>query len=154
MFKNKGSTGFTLIELLVVLAIVGILVSVVLTQLSRAKNRSNDTAAKSGLNQARIQADIYYVSNGNYTNVCNSSTDSSNPKGINKMVYNSGAANNIAGTVKVNGVGASTVRCNDATNGWAAEVPLTNETGYYCVDYTRKGIVTSTSIGDTNGFCQ
>ena len=152
MKKNKG---FTLIELLVVIAIIGILAAVVLSALGSARNKGNDAAIESGLNQTRIQADLYYTTSGNYLGVCDIASNNLNPKGINFMILSSGKPTG-ATSVKINGVGTSTLRCNVSTigDGWAAEVPLSNGTSYYCVDYTRKGIVTSTSIGDSNAFCQ
>jgi prepilin-type N-terminal cleavage/methylation domain-containing protein len=60
MNKTKG---FTLIELLVVIAIIGILSSVVLASLSTARNKGADAAIKSGLNNMRAQAELYYDNN-------------------------------------------------------------------------------------------
>jgi len=151
MKKNKG---FTLIELLVVVAIIGILSAVVVSAISYARNKAANNSIKSGLNEVRSQADIYYNINGTYKDVCSSTKDTTDPKGINDMVFKIGKNSGSTGSVKVNGTGASsTVRCNDAKEGWAAEVKLNDTTDYYCVDYTRKGIVTSTSIGDTRGYC-
>lgn len=160
MNKNKeiikySQSGFTLIELLVVIAVIGILSAIVLTALGSARTKGNDAAVKSGLNQTRVQADLFYTNNGNYTNVCALASNSLTPRGINSMVLSSGKANGYSSPVNVNNAsGAYEVRCNDAANGWAAEVPLKGVTGYYCVDYTRKGIVTAISIGATNAFCQ
>ena len=152
MNKNKG---FTLIELLVVIAIIGILSSVVVALLSSAKNKGNDIAVKSGLNQARIQADLFFTTGGVYTGVCDPASNTLTPRGINNMVLTSGKANGYLNPVSYNGSNSiNEVKCNSAVNGWAAQIPLKNETGYYCVDYTRKGIVTSTSIGDSYAYCQ
>lgn len=60
MFKKQK--GFTLIELLVVIAIIGILATIVLVSLNSARNKAKDTAIKSGLDQARLVAEIYYDS--------------------------------------------------------------------------------------------
>ncbi len=146
MSKNKG---FTLIELLVVIAIIGILSSVVLMNLTSAKNKSANSAIMAGLNQARAQADIYYNINGTFDSVCATSKDTTDPKGINNMILNSAKANALPGPVRVDNTGGASiaVSCNDTAAGWAAEVQLKGTTDYYCVDYTRKGIVTPTPIG-------
>ncbi len=154
---NKKN-GFTLIELLVVIAIIGILAAVVLASLGNARTKANDTAAKSGMNQAMIQADLYYATNGNYIGVCTTLSDASTPRGINLLVYNSGKATGNTLPVKVNGdlATASQVRCNEMADGsaWAAEVPLKYVTGYYCVDSSRTSKVdTSNSISDTRAAC-
>lgn len=151
MEKNKG---FTLVELIVVVAIIGVLATIVLTFLTKARNQGNDASVKAGLNQVRTQADLYITTNGVYTGICSSASDSLTPKGINAMLYTTGKLNGYSNPVNINGTGTSEVRCNETYNGWAAQVPLKNEPGYYCVDYTKKGIVTLTSIGNTNAFCQ
>lgn len=56
--------GFTLIELLVVIAIIGILASVILASLNSARTKGNDAAIKSNLANARIQAELFYDTNG------------------------------------------------------------------------------------------
>jgi len=153
MNKNKG---FTLIELLVVIAIIAILALVVMSTITNTKSKANNNAIKSGLNEVRTQADLFYSSSGIYTNVCSTQSDTATPKGINKMILDTGSKNGFPGPVNVNGNGSSLIRCNDSKDAWAAEIPLRNNGGYYCVDHTRKGIVTETSItsGGNYAYCR
>ena len=57
--------GFTLIELLVVIAIIGILASVVLTQVNSARDKTLDVAVKSDLAGIRAASVVLYDTFGN-----------------------------------------------------------------------------------------
>ncbi len=58
--------GFTLIELIVVIAIIGLLASIVLTSLSRARVKSRDTARAEAIVQIRTAVELYNNENGHY----------------------------------------------------------------------------------------
>lgn len=113
--------GFTLIELLVVIAIIGILSSVVLASLNTARDKGADAAAKSNLNGARAQAELFYDGSGTlgYDTVCTAAG------GVSKQV---GAA--------TSSVNSTATACFDDVGSWSAQVKLKSSVKYYCVDST------------------
>ncbi|HUT96078.1 MAG TPA: type II secretion system protein [Candidatus Paceibacterota bacterium] len=63
MHKNKG---FTLIELLVVIAIIGLLSTIVLISLSRARQKARDARRLRDVRQIRLALELYYDNNNAY----------------------------------------------------------------------------------------
>jgi prepilin-type N-terminal cleavage/methylation domain-containing protein len=116
----KRQQGFTLIELLVVIAIIGILSSVVLASLNTARDKGEDAAVKSNLNNIRAQAELVYDDDGSYDGVC--------------------ANANVSRAVS-----AADGACSDADAGWTATGPLSTG-GNYCVDSTGNAATTSGAV--------
>jgi len=123
MIQNKLKKGFTLIELLAFIAIIGILASVVLASLNSARDKGEDAAVKSNLNNIRAQAELYYDAQGDYDGVC--------------------ADSNVTAAVS-----ASRGTCDDDVDAWAAFAPLSSSTSTaWCVDSTGKALSVGTPSG-------
>jgi len=60
------SRGFTLVELLVVIAIIGVLATLLLLQLSVARQRARDAKRIADVNQIRTGIELYFDDNGSY----------------------------------------------------------------------------------------
>lgn len=138
MMTKSQTRGFTLIELLVVIAIIGILASVVLASLNSARDKGEDAAIKSNLNNARAQAELFYDNNNRtYTTVCTTGTNN-----ISALIT---AATNGGG-------GAAAAECADDAAAWAAQKQL-NVGGFYCVDSTGAATTTAAdSIADGSDY--
>ncbi len=66
IYSIRGDTAFTLIELLVVIAIIGILASLLLPALSKAKNKSIQTIDIGNLKQITMAVQLYATDNTDY----------------------------------------------------------------------------------------
>ncbi|MCM8533278.1 MAG: type II secretion system GspH family protein, partial [Lentisphaeraceae bacterium] len=64
MMKNKKSRFFTLIELLVVVAIIGILITILLPSLTKAKNQAMSAVCISNLKQIAVVNQVFIKENG------------------------------------------------------------------------------------------
>ncbi len=64
--QERSSRGFTLIELLVVIAIIGLLSSVVLASLNRARSKARDARRIQDIKQLMTALELYYDTNGRY----------------------------------------------------------------------------------------
>lgn len=73
-YNKSNKKGFTLIELLIVISIIGVLSSIVLSELSVARIRARDAKRKEDSRQLSIALSLYYDDNGTYP--ANSSTAS------------------------------------------------------------------------------
>lgn len=58
--------GFTLIELLVVITIIGVVSSIILTNVSKARAKARDTRRISDIHQLKIALELYYSANNAY----------------------------------------------------------------------------------------
>ena len=64
--QKESTKGFTLIELLIAIAIIGILASVLIPNLIRAREHAYDTTVQSYLHQVAMQAEIYHMDHETY----------------------------------------------------------------------------------------
>lgn len=128
MHSITRTRGFTLIELLVVIAIIGILAAVVLASLNSARDKGEDAATKSNLNNARAQAALYYDDHKTYVDVCTASD------GIAQFLTAGGD-------------------CDSDADAWAAWAPLASSTFSYCVDSTGKATTTEEAIASGSTAC-
>ncbi len=69
-----GNKGFTLIELLVVIAIIGILSSIVITNLNVGRSKARDAKRISVVKQIQTALEFYYDDNGGYPHVLDTAT--------------------------------------------------------------------------------
>ena len=66
MRRKEKERGFTLIELLVVIAIIGVLASMVMTSLSKAKAKARDARRVEDIRQIQNALEMYYAEHGRY----------------------------------------------------------------------------------------
>jgi len=133
--------GFTIVELLVVIAIIGLLSAIVLASLSNARNKGNDAAVKSNLDNVRPQAAIFYETNGGYTTTGASVTAATTPASANCSTANTLFADSIIRQMinaSETANGSSVTLCAYTANAaaWAVYSPLivlTSGAGW-CVD--------------------
>jgi len=150
MKKINFKKGFTLIELLVVVAIIGILTSIIIASTSTARKKGIDAAVKSNLAAMRNQGEIFYNTNtaapNSYSNVCTNGKVGG-ALGVGAGVLTAAKANKLS-SYGINTTGTlTTATCNDSTNAWAAEVPLTTAGLMWRADSTSASKQETTSIG-------
>ena len=84
MKKITPKNGFTLIELLVVIAIIGILASMLLPVLAKAKQKANDVKSMSNLKQVALAMQMYIADNDQtYPRVYGGSGNAKQPMWLN-----------------------------------------------------------------------
>ncbi len=138
----KRQKGFTLIELLVVIAIIGILASIVVSNVNNARGKGQNATIKANLANMRAEASNYYDTNGqSYASVC--TTDS--------VLLNASSSAAAVGTTTI-----PAVQCVGTATGWAmlaifktldTTLPSGKQTSY-CVDSNGyAGGSASTTIG-------
>ena len=102
---NSYKKGFTLIELLVVIAIIGVLSSIVMSQLNSARKSASDAAAKAAFRNLAGAALLYYENQGSYGGRCNDTNPTTHFQdiysGMTNLCYNAALGYKVKVQLKV-----------------------------------------------------
>ena len=145
--------GFTLIELLVVVAIIGVLSTIVITNLSSSREGGYDAAIQSNLSTIRTQAEVYFNSSLNYGTAFAEAACSGAGAGT-MFGGDTTIGNAIASASTANGGTQPTCVSTDSgsdgnADSWAVLSPL-RSSGNWCVDSTG---FSGTSTALASGAC-
>ncbi len=125
----KTKKGFTLIELLVVIAIIGILAAIVLVSLRGAPGKAKDARIQAALNQARTHAEMIWVDDSKYDDLCDAS-DTLNDGSTSYGTELGALENDIYAQQSSN-----SVQCYAADNDYCISAALASDsTKYFCID--------------------
>ena len=142
--------GFTLIELLVVIAIIGILSSILLTNLNSAKQKAKNAKFSLEANQIALAMKLYYDKNGNWPNYVGAGfmpydcrgaciPDFANPANPNNKFYSSWPDNFDFVIFDFNQDGkpdVGSISQIDASGVYTKYIPcITSDTFYFDADY-------------------
>jgi len=73
--NSAGNAGFTLLELLVVIAIIGLLSSIIMASVNRARANARDSERVQTLKQFETALELYYYDHGKYPGWNNGGSD-------------------------------------------------------------------------------
>ncbi|MEI8062387.1 MAG: type II secretion system protein [bacterium] len=138
-----GNKGFTLVELLIVIAIIGILSSVVLANVSQGRTKAYDAKVQAQMASIRGDAEIYYITNGNYgitTYSC----------GLGMFADTASGMVNLTKSVNYP-VGENTIVCNSdsVTKTYAVSDNMSGTSTYWCIDSKGTSKQESTSLANS-----
>lgn len=121
-YLHKHNKGFTLIEILLVVAIIGIIASITVTQVSSSRQRAKDAKIKQQISNILTYAEKYNLDNANsYTNFCSDIE-------INNMINNAFSFGAIARSI-------STPDCISDSDEYIIAVPINEiNNAVYCID--------------------
>jgi prepilin-type N-terminal cleavage/methylation domain-containing protein len=143
---KKLQKGFTLLEILVVVGIIAIVSAVGLAALSSAKNKGDNAAIRSNLNEIRTQSEMYHLGAKRYGYNASDVTDCTTVTTFIASTTGQGAGSKIVADLIKNARGAGNVRCVVPANGstWAVSTSLIGG-GYACVYSGDQSIIASTT---------
>lgn len=125
-FQKKG---FSLIELLISITIIGILTSIILSSLSRSRNRAYDSKIQQQLSSFRTSAQMYLNNKGSYepaTSDCS--------QGIfGDFTPDNGQPGKFIDPANIP---SSDIKCQSTDTAYAVKILLNASSNYWCVDNT------------------
>lgn len=136
--QRLSERGFTLMELLVVIAIIGILTTIVLGPITRARMKGRDAAAKADLAGIRAVASLYYDANNQ--SYGSAGMDCANPGSL----FDPSVTDNVNRHVtSAETVVQGTAVCANSQGAYVVAIPLQTEDSW-CID--SNGFASSTSL--------
>ncbi|MFZ2523483.1 MAG: prepilin-type N-terminal cleavage/methylation domain-containing protein [Minisyncoccia bacterium] len=160
--KINYNKAYTLVELLVVVAIIGVLSSIVITSANQSRAKGIDAAVKTNLVNAKLQAEVYFIKNGESfnngtSNICASDfAQDGTTKSIKNYLITAieafGSTSYTYSTALFTASTATRAACHATANKWAMESPLKTG-GNWCVDSAGTSKYTNTTLASGRDFC-
>jgi prepilin-type N-terminal cleavage/methylation domain-containing protein len=130
----KNNKGFTIIEILLVVAIIGIISTIAITQVSTSRQRAKNAKIKQQVSNILSYAEKYNIENANsYTNFC---TDAE----LNNMMNNAFSFGTTARSVSI-------TDCISDINEYIIAVPINGTSNsVYCIDYAGNKLIVNKQL--------